>query len=137
MGSKKPKENIPSPQLPNQKLKFSFEYYDESEKYCLSHFSQKQIKTTLTRLKEISTKTFQELKKDRRIYHFTEVDWQKTVEKNGFPDNRLNRLSPFHFALLGVHGQRTRVFAAYAENTLYIVWFDLEHKIWPSQLKHT
>lgn len=49
----------------------------------------------------------------------------------------MNLLEPFHFALLGVNGQLTRVFGAYSSGTFYIVWFDLDHMIWPSELKHT
>lgn len=135
------KSNIPvRPNFPPEKIKFSFEYYDASEntKYCLSDWSKEQIKEALSRLKDINTKTFKELNTfGRRVYHFGEVYWERTVEKSGFPDPRLKYLSPFHFALLGVNGQLTRVYGAYSSGTFYIVWFDLNHEIWPSTLKNT
>lgn len=120
-----------------QNLKFSFEYYDESGKYCLSSWSGEQIKMGLKRLKEISSKSFFGLQNESKVYHFNEVIWEKTIEKNGFPDSRTKNLSAFHFALLGVNGQLTRVYGAYSQGVFYIVWFDLNHDIWPTLLKHT
>ena len=141
MGSKHNKGNtvIPTPILPeNQKIKFSFEYYDNAAtKYCLSSWSEEQIRNALLRLQEICKKSFNELNRERRVYHFGQVLWEHTVEKQGFPNPEINELSPFHFALLGVNGQLTRVFGAYSLGTFYIVWFDLNHEIWPTELKHT
>ncbi len=128
------------PQLPDtsrEKLKFSFEYYDTSNKYCLSSWTKEQIKGSLARLKDISSKSFNLLKQDSRTYHFNEVIWEKTIEKNGFPDQRTKNLAAFHFALLGVNGQLARIYGAYSQGTFYIVWFDLNHDIWPTPLKYT
>lgn len=121
----------------DDKLKFSFEYYDCSGKYCISDWSQEKIKKTLVRLKDVNTKSFSELSRQRGVYHFGEVDWSATIEKRGFPDKKVNNLSPFHFALLGVNNQLTRVFGAYSTGVFYIVWFDLEHKIWPTEKRNT
>ncbi|KKT42649.1 MAG: hypothetical protein UW64_C0016G0011 [Microgenomates group bacterium GW2011_GWC1_44_37] len=130
---------IPTPKLPeHEKLRFSFEYYDkESEDYCLSNWNQKQIRDTLLRLQDINTKTFNDLNRERSTYHFGEVMWEKTIKKAGFPCKALNDLSAFHFALLGVNGQLARVYGAYSTGTFYVVWFDLNHQIWPVELKHT
>lgn len=131
--------NVPSPILPaNQKLAFSFEYYDNnSTRYCMSKWSESQIREAILRLQNISTKSFNDLTRERGVYHFGEVDWSKTNEKGGFPDWRVNRLPAFHFALLNVNHQLARVFGAYSSGVFYIVWFDLNHQIWPSFLKHT
>jgi len=140
MGKKHRKNTyIPPSSLPNnEKLKFSFEYYDRSSNdYCLSCWSQTQIKETLSRLQEVCTKTFNKLMQERRVYHFNEVIWEKTIKKKGFPNNEINKLSPFHFALIGVNGQLARIYGAYSTGTFFIVWFDLNHKIWPTKLKHT
>lgn len=133
-------QELGTPALPaGEKIKFSFEYYDTSDQpYCISEWQQKeQIKEALKRLKEINNKSFDELRRDRRVYHFEQVNWDKTTKKSGFPDSRANTLSAFHFSLLGVNGQKTRVFGAYYRDTFYIVWFDLNHEIWPSFLKNT
>ena len=120
------------------KIKFSFEYYDTVRPdYCISSWEEEKIKKALGRLKEVNAKSFNELRQDRRVYHFGEVDWIKTTEKGGFNNRGLANLSPFHFALLGVNGQLTRVYGAYSAGIFYIVWFDLEHKIWPTLLKNT
>lgn len=119
------------------KIKFSFEFYDCSGKYCISGWTQEKIKKTLERLKDINTKTHNDLIKSRAVYHFGEVDWSKTEEKNGFPGVGIQSLQPFHFALLGVNNQLARVFGAYYMGTFYIVWFDLEHKIWPTEKRNT
>jgi hypothetical protein len=129
---------IPQPNLSQDKIRFSFEFYDtDRNDYCLSAWEQNQIRETLGRLKQVNTKSFQELNKDRRVMHFGEVDWGKTTEHRGFNNPTLALLPPFHFALLGVNGQKARVFGAYAGGVFYIVWFDLEHVIWPSFLKNT
>jgi hypothetical protein len=131
--------NVPSPVLPsNQKLTFSFEYYDKcSTRYCVSKWTETQIRDTILRLQEVCTKTFNDLRIQRGVYHFNEVDWSQTTEKNGFPNSRVNELPAFHFALLNVNRQLARVFGAYSTGVFYIVWFDLNHEIWPSLLQHT
>jgi len=131
--------SVPSAILPSTgKLNFSFEYYDKtSDKYCISCWTKEQIRTAFARLQEICTKSFNQLSKEGRVYHFSEVDWTKTIEKSGFHDSRVNDLQAFHFALLNVNGQKARVYGAYSSGTFYIVWFDLNHEIWSSPLKRT
>ena len=133
------KHKIPEPKsAPSSKIKFSFEFYDTtSVSYCISKWGQDKIAKSLDRLKDINQKTFNELMRDKAVYHFSQVDWKQTTHKNGFSDDRINSLEPFHFALLGVNGQKARVFGAYADNVFYVVWFDLEHQIWPSFKKNT
>lgn len=125
------------PSLEN--LKFSFEFYDCSGKYCISDWKKEDIQKTLGCLGNINTKSFSELSRDRRVYHFFEVDWKRTIEKRGFPNPRINNLPPFHFALIGVNNQKARVYGAYSgqSRVFYIVWFDLEHKIWPTEKRNT
>lgn len=130
-------DSIPVPKLEDQKIKFSFEFYDSGDKYCISSWSQTQIKRALECLKDISSKNFTDLQRSSRVYHFGEVDWSKTTEKSGFPDQKIKQLQAFHFALLGVNGQKTRVYGGYAKGTFYIVWFDLNHEIWPVPLRNT
>jgi len=78
----------------DENIKFSFEYYDiETDKYCISCWSKKQIKEALKRLKEINAKSFNELHcRQGRVLHFGEVDWKQTAEPNGFPDKRARAL---------------------------------------------
>ncbi len=127
------------PSSSSQKIRFSFEYYDDRESncYCISSWSKEQIKKTLNRLKDISLKSYNDLMQGGRVLHFGEVDWSKTTERGGFPFPAVNNLQPFHFALLGVNGQMARVYGAYSQGTFYIVWFDLNHEIWPTPLRHT
>ncbi len=130
---------IPTPRLSlTEKIHFSFEYYDTTkDKYCLSCWEKEQIKITLTRLKEINCKTLNELRSQRGVYHFGEVFWNETIEKLGFDNPLINSMETFHFALLGINNQRARVYGVYSSNIFYIVWFDLNHIIWPSYKKHT
>ncbi|KKQ36483.1 MAG: hypothetical protein US54_C0066G0007 [Candidatus Roizmanbacteria bacterium GW2011_GWA2_37_7] len=135
---KKSAQTLPATLPANEKLKFSFEYYDKiSDKYCLSSWQQREIRNALLRLQDICTKSYNDLARDRKVYHFYEVVWEKTIKKTGFPDKRLEKLSAFHFALLGINNQKARVFGAYSTGTFYIVWFDFNHEIWPVELKHT
>jgi hypothetical protein len=120
------------------RLVFSFEFYDTTRpEYCLSSWNSSEILRTLACLKDLSTKTLAEILTQRRVYHFYETFWERTVEPRGFPDERANALDAFHFALIGVNEQRARVFGALSGHTFYIVWFDRDHLILPARLKHT
>lgn len=122
----------------HDKLRISFEYYDSScNDYCLSKWDQNQIRTAVLRLKDLCTKSFHELRSGRSVYHFGEVYWDRTTKPMGFPEKKVNELPAFHFGLLGINHQKARVFGAYQAGTFYVVWFDLDHQIWPSLLKHT
>lgn len=123
----------------DKELVFSFKFYDEAndEKYCLSKFATDQIRTALQRLKEINCITLNDLRQKRSFYNFHDVDWSKTTIKTGFRDRDLKELEPFQFSLANVNGQKTRVFGAMSGFTFYIVWFDLNHEIWPSFKKNT
>ena len=129
---------LPTREAPSKNLRFSFEFYDTLRpEYCLSNWTPEQILLTLHRLKDVSAKTLKELVAQRHTYHFYETAWEQTIEPKGFLDPRVNQLDPFHFALLGVNGQKARIYGALAEDTCYIVWFDLYHHIWPTFQKHT
>lgn len=140
MGRKNNKyvQSLPTSLSATEKLRFSFEYYDKnSDEYCLSSWQQKDIRVALLRLQDICTKSYNDLARERKVYHFYEVIWEKTIKKTGFPDKRLENLSAFHIGLLGINNQKARVFGAYSSGTFYIVWFDFNHTIWPVELKHT
>lgn len=139
MGNKHKKDVQLQSSLPtNEKIRFSFEYYDKySSDYCLSCWGREQIRNALLRLRDICTKSFNDLSRERRVYHFGEVIWEKTTKKSGFPDSKVNQLPAFHFILHGINNQRARVYGAYYAGTFYIVWFDFNHEIWPVELKHT
>jgi hypothetical protein len=124
---------LPLTELPeNRKITFSFEYYDSTrDDYCISGWSREQIRRTLNCLKDINSKSFNQLRRENRVYHFGEVNWENTVEKSGFSNPAVNKMSAFHFSLVGVNNQLARAFGAYYAGTFYIVWFDLNHKIWP------
>ncbi len=123
----------------NTELLFSFKYYDEQDdkKYCLSNFDKEQVRATLERLREINKTTVNDLRQKRAFYHFHEVDWQSTTVKEGFTNISLRSLEPFQFSLKNVNGQKARIFGAMSQFTFYIVWFDLNHEIWPSFKRHT
>lgn len=133
----KNKNKKPIAEIPDSHIKFSFKFYDtKNQKYCISTWKSKEIALTLERLKDVSSKTFAEII-GRNTYKFHRVKWEQTKHKDGFPDTEVNTLTPFQFALVGVNGQKARVFGAYAENIFYIVWFDLNHDIWSSPKKNT
>lgn len=134
------KIQIPTPSLPEEKnnINFSFRYYDTTNNsYCISTWDEEKIAKTLGRLQDISNKTYNELNRGSNVYHFHPVDWAQTIKQGGFPDSRANNLEPFQFALLGINGKKARVYGALSQNTFYIVWFDINHEIWPTLKKHT
>ncbi|MFA7244547.1 MAG: hypothetical protein WC080_04665 [Patescibacteria group bacterium] len=124
---------VPEPNFGNEKLKISFEYYDSaSSKYCLSKFEKDQVREALLRLRDINGKSYMELYRQRDHYHFHQVNWKDTEEKNGFPPCGVNEFDPFQIALHNVNEWKVRVFGGIHKGTFYIVWFDLEHEIDPS-----
>ena len=130
--------SIPNPKIKEDyKLVFSFEFYDTSEDFCLSKFKREDVKKALERLRQLNCKTLDEIFRQKKVLHFHEVDWNKTIKKSGFPSTMANQLSPFQFSLLGINNQKARVYGAYQNNIFYIVWFDLDHEIWPTFLKNT
>ena len=123
----------------NRELLFSFKYYDEtnSQQFCLSKFSSDQVRIAMERLREVSAKTLNDVRQQRQFFHFHEVDWAQTTIKDGFGNRELQQLQSFQFSLANVNEQKTRVYGAMSETTFYVVWFDLNHQIWPSFKKHT
>lgn len=129
---------IPQPSInKNDKLTFSFEFYDNNGKYCLSKFKQGDVPLVLERLKQLNEKTINEILRDKNVLHFHEVYWERTTEKKGFPSSTVNSFNPFQFSLNGINNQKARIYGALTSTIFYIVWFDLEHQIWPSIKKHT
>lgn len=138
MGKKKSKTQVPTASFAGDKLKFSFEFYDtDNDEYCISKWDQAQIRRTLTYFKDVSIKSINDLRRGRQTYHFSEVIWEKTIKRQGFPIAAANNLPPYHLALVGVNGQKARVYGALYTNIFYIIWFDLKHLIWPTPLKNT
>ena len=136
--SKKKNYEVPTPKLPDENIQFSFRFYDTSSKeFCISRWGEEKIFASLKALQDINRKTYSELLGGKTVYHFHPVPWEQTDKKNGFPNANVNALDAFQFALIGVNGQKARVFGALARNTFYIVWFDLEHKIYPTWKKNT
>jgi hypothetical protein len=142
MGRKKP--SVPADDTAKSlslNLNFSFQYYDTEPEniFCFSVMSDTEIKQTLARLKDICSKTFNELRQSKYVYHFNPVVWEKTIFPDGFPEpiKELNNLEPFHFKILGINNGMARVFGAYSQSTFYVVWFDYDHEIWPTPKKNT
>jgi len=134
----KQKVKLLEPLTSDEKIKFSFRYYDTTcNDFCLSSWGSIKIAETLKKLQDINNKTYNEINSGRTTYHFHPVSWEQTIKKNGFPLTEVNRLSAFQFALIGVNSGKARVYGALYQNTFFIVWFDLEHTIWPSFKSHT
>lgn len=128
----------PSEVINDKDLKFSFKYYDtQCNDFCISTWGKDKISATLKALQDINNKTYSDLLQGSAVYHFHQVYWEQTTKKQGFPSVQANQFDAFQFALIGVNGQKARVYGALAKSTFYVVWFDLEHNIWPSFKKHT
>jgi len=135
----KPRDDkIPIPDIKDETIKFSFKYYDtDTNKYCISNWNTSDILRTLVRFQEINKKTYLDMYRDKFVYNFHPVDWAQTTKKDGFPTENANQIDPYQFSILGVNNGKARVFGCFANNIFYIVWFDYNHEIWPSPLKHT
>lgn len=111
------------------KLRFSFLLYENHSKYCLSSFSQADVRRTLNWLKVLCNLSFDDLKSDRRKYKFNEIFWHRTNEPNGFSDKSLKDNEVYELVLFNVNNRRARLFGIPYGNTYYIVWFDYNHEV--------
>ena len=60
-------------------ISFSFEHYDTNREYCLSNWEKEQIALTLNRLKDINNKTFNQMTRETKVYHFHHDVWEDTI----------------------------------------------------------
>ena len=120
-----------------KEIVFSFRYYDtDCSDWCISEWEKEQIKTALTQLKEINQKKITELCRGKP-WHSHPVEWKKTIYRDGFPNKSLREMESWQIALPSVKKTCTRFFGVIEKNIFHIVWFDLNHKIWPTKLKNT
>jgi hypothetical protein len=129
----KNKNNNRIPATSDVPISFSFRFYDGADrKYCISQWEKEKIALSLTRLKQINEKTYNEMAKDGVTMHFHQVDWAKTKKPKGFPNGAKEVGNPFQFELLGINSGKARVYGALNSAVFHIVWFDFNHEIWPT-----
>jgi hypothetical protein len=115
---------------------FSFKYYDNNEKWCISCWKKDEIKTALKRFQEINNNQVPILKIGK-TWHFHPIRWEETIYPKGFTNPLLNEMEAWQIALPSVKKSLTRVYGVIQQNIFYIVWFDLNHDICPTTLKNT
>ena len=117
----------------HEKVRVSFEYYEDGTDYCLSRCNAEQIRTFLRCLRKLTERTWQQLREG------TSKDPAKKTGLNPtlYAKSDLKtvpwpaRLSE-DVAIIGVRAtDRRRVFGASVDQVFSILWFDEGHEIVP------
>lgn len=114
----------------NQKLTFSFRFFDRSHEFFnLGGTCIEWCFTLFDILSEVSKQTKNELLTINRNFYDTHLlDWGKTSTKFNFDDNILEQYDAYQFRLGKSKG---RVHGFIIGNCFYIVWLDPSHNLYP------
>jgi len=114
---------------------FSFAYLDLiHQKFNSANYPETYFKKFSERLKEISKIKFKTFVSDphlKRTLHSHPIKWEDTAEKAGFNLSGQKDLAdqPWQFSVtVNEHG---RVHGFWIENIFHIVWYDLNHALYP------
>jgi hypothetical protein len=120
-------------QAPDTKLRFSFEFFDQTDdEMCPANFKAGYTRTLMGRLKDISSWTVSRFcgSQDHSLRNH-QHDWTTTSRPNGFEHlNEHFRIMPgWQFCLsANEHG---RVHGIIISDTFYVIWLDQDHRLYP------
>lgn len=118
----------------DQRLRFSFEFFDSSDlAMCPTGFPDGYVHKLMERLQSLSQwklSEFQSPAKGKSIRAHTH-NWEKTARPNGFTHlNEQHRDYPgWQFCLSA--NKYGRVHGIMIDNIYYVVWLDLNHALYP------
>ncbi len=118
-----------------EELRFSFKYLElnHSEFNLRDVYYQNYINSFLSRLKDISRQTFQELKSTySRSFRFHQIDWERaSVDGFGIPQSEQYNDKAFQFSLTSNEHGRVHGFILNFEthDVFYVVWLDPQHRL--------
>ena len=109
---------------------FSFSYYDEKHR----HYSARSVATCndfcllFKHLRMYSTMTWGQIEAGK--HHAHEVEWSKSKQPTGFSGSLAipKTYPPYQFVAYG----KARIVGFHKNKVFYIVWFDVNHQIFPS-----
>ena len=122
--------------IPNDKLTFSFEFFDRSDpEVCPASFPDGYVQTLMERLRSLSSWTAGELVANRSAaLRSHPVRWEDTSKPDGFarlPDQVVEGATPYQFSLTS--NEHGRVFGLLIGSTFHIVWLDQRHNVYPGR----
>ncbi len=119
-----------NPELP-KRVVFSFQYLQEEHpKFSIRHKGTKYLIALLTRLKELSRLSVQELKMNsNKTLRCHPINWSDTTENCfGIPfEDELVDI-PYQFSLSA--NEYGRIHGFFIDEIFYIVWLDTEHQLY-------
>jgi hypothetical protein len=118
--------------LPDDLLRFSFKYFDGTdEELCPSAFPTGYTRTLMERLRDLSSWTVSRFqgKYDKALRNHTH-DWPRTTRPDGFANlnEQLQAYPAWQFQLSS--NQHGRVHGFIIDNTFYVIWLDVDHKLY-------
>lgn len=120
-------------QLPDSKLRFSFELFDQADQeLCPQSFRDGYTQTLMQRLRDISTWKVNDFctKFDKALRNH-QHDWSKTSRPEGFGNlnDHFKGKDGWQFCLsANEHG---RVHGIIIDDTFYVIWLDHDHRLYP------
>lgn len=117
-----------------EKIIFSFSYVDfENKNFQMSDNKPEYFTEVINRFKEICRLTLDEfINKNARVFHCHSINWD-TATESGFKTAppELQDARDYQFSISKV--KYGRIHGILLDNIFYVVWFDPDHKLSPSQ----
>ena len=125
--SQPPSKRISTP------VTLSYQYVEPGGQFCLSHCEMNDVKETADCLRQLTTKSWQEVLstggKGGRKQGLGFTPYQDSALRHV---QRPARLDPTIRIAAVRATQKMRIFGAYLDHVFYLIWFDPGHKIVPA-----
>jgi hypothetical protein len=120
----------------NRPLRFSFRHLDLSHaKFQIAQCSVGYFRVLMERIKEYSGWTVADFRDQNNNEHRHVIDFLETSEPNGFTDagideDQLAYNESWQFQLMQT--ENWRVHGILVDDTLYVIWLDPDHNLYPA-----
>lgn len=124
--------NIHKSKIEDQKICFSFLYFDSSDaEVCPPTFQPHYTQTLMERLKALSSWSLNDFVNNHsKSLRAHTHDWEKTSRPKGFAhlNEQLRSCLAWQFQLS--RDEHGRVHGFFINNTFHIIWLDRDHKVY-------
>jgi len=130
-----PSLDIDSEEIKDRRLVWRLGFHDDTSEWSLNDATREQMINLLDKLRSFETMTIKE------IFH-SGIEHGKSYEVDSLPDHAKRRLRKIgrddedQLHRLRCSGP-ARLFGIMREHVFHILWWDPEHKIWPSKKRNT
>ncbi|KYC71648.1 hypothetical protein [Heyndrickxia coagulans] len=122
--------------LRREKIFFSFRLLDlRHQAFSCTNIESSWFLELLDNLNEISKLTMAEFEQQRNHYDLHMNDFSRTAHNysESIPEEILEQVSPENIIQFRISQSKGRVHCIRYHNTLYIIWLDPHHNMWPDE----